>query len=128
MLYRPFSVAADAVGNVFVGGYDTRVRKIDQAGTISTVGSYPTRVTALAFDEDGNLYVGSQFRVFKVPADGGATVAIAGTGDRGFSGDGGPADLASLSVGGIAVDPWGNVWVVDQLSRRIRVLEPIPTH
>lgn len=46
---------------------------------------------------------------------------VAGTGERGFSGDGGPATAATLTeILGIAVDGAGNVYFCDAMNARVR--------
>jgi hypothetical protein len=53
----------------------------------------------------------------------GRVYTIAGNGIAGFSGDGGPATSAELNVpGGLAVDPAGNVIVVDRGNDRLRIV------
>ena len=127
-LSYPAGVAVDAAGNVFVADTgNRRVRRIDAAsGNIETVfetdGFYSWVV---AVDGDGNLYVGGGQRIRLIDASGEVSV-IAGTGAKGFSGDGKPAGGAELSVSGMAVDRFGAVWFADSGSRRIRVLEPWP--
>ncbi len=66
---------------------------------------------ALALDPAGNLYVADfgNNRIRKINA-GGIISTIAGTGARGFSGDGGPAVHAELSLpGGLVSDGRGNL-------------------
>jgi sugar lactone lactonase YvrE len=85
--------------------------------------------TGVAADGFGNLFIVSQslHRVFKVDAGGTLTVA-AGTGLQGFSGDGGPATSASLSLPfGVAVDGTGNLFIADTSNRRIRKVDPSGT-
>ncbi len=49
---------------------------------------------------------------------------FAGTGERGFSGDGGPATRALLNEPyGVAVDQAGTVYFADRLNRRVRRVE-----
>jgi sugar lactone lactonase YvrE len=84
---------------------------------------------ALAVDSKGNIYVsdvsswfamsgaqfdtGTHFVVRKIDTAGTITT-IAGTGLRGYSGDGGPAIQARIAdVTGIAVDAAGNVYLCD---------------
>jgi len=54
---------------------------------------------------------------------GGHIYTIAGTGKRGFSGDGGPATSAELSFPeGVAADAAGNVLIADVGTDRVRVV------
>ena len=50
---------------------------------------------------------------------------VAGTGERGFSGDGGPADQAQLNFPvAVAVDGTGNLFITDESNERIRRVDP----
>ncbi|MDQ2853707.1 MAG: hypothetical protein M3R32_02490 [Chloroflexota bacterium] len=77
----------------------------------------------VAVDQDGNLYIADLFnyRIRRVDLQGIITT-VAGTGERGFSGDGGPATAAQLFntarpglnwPGGMAFDAEGNLYVAD---------------
>ena len=134
-------VAVDAVGNVYVGDYwSHRVRKVDAVtGTISTIAGtgeqgyggdggpatqaqlrYPSGVTV---DGAGNLYIADagNHRVRKVEAATGTISTIAGTGEWGYGGDGGPATQAQLRYpSGVTVDGAGNVYIADSWNNRIR--------
>ncbi len=73
-------------------------------------------------DGSGNLYIADQNnqRIQKVAADGTVTT-VAGTGQRGFSGDGGAATAAQLNFPyDVAVDGSGNLYIVDRDNQRIR--------
>ena len=73
-----------------------------------------------AVDDGGNIYGAAGQQVFKVSSTGVRTT-IAGTGARGFSGDGGLATLATLSSPfGVDVNAEGDVFVADGLNRRVR--------
>jgi sugar lactone lactonase YvrE len=142
-LCAPNDVAADATGNVYVsnggiycsgpGGHT--IRRINPDGIITTVAGTGVRgfsgdggpateaqlnaPTAVAVDGLGNLYIADwgNFRVRKVAPDG-IISTFAGTGVRGYSGDGGPATAAQIFRfgdfgGGIAVDGEGNVYLAD---------------
>ncbi len=51
----------------------------------------------------------------------GVITTFAGAGTGGFSGDGGPAEKASLNLpSGVAVDVRGNVYIVDTQNHRMR--------
>jgi sugar lactone lactonase YvrE len=75
---------------------------------------------------DGSVYIlereGNSLRV--VRPDTGTITTIAGTGARGYSGDGGPASSATFNgPKELAVDPAGNVWIVDTENHAIRVVD-----
>lgn len=77
----------------------------------------------IAFDADGNIYFADSdnFVVRRVDAVSGIITTFAGNGSFGYSGDGGPAAAASLSVPfGVAVDSEGNVYIADVANSRIR--------
>ncbi|MBV9968189.1 MAG: hypothetical protein JO008_21135 [Alphaproteobacteria bacterium] len=77
----------------------------------------------VAFDPAGNLYFSDTFnhRIRRVDARSGAISTVAGNGEPGYTGDGGPAVRASLNEPyGIAIDRAGNIFVADRLNRRVR--------
>jgi len=79
--------------------------------------------SALAADASGNLYVADtgNHRIRRIDAVTDVVTTIVGSGDAGFDGDGGPASTASLdSPSGIAVDPFGNLYIADTGNNRIR--------
>ncbi|MBZ5623094.1 MAG: hypothetical protein LAQ69_30880 [Acidobacteriia bacterium] len=142
----PQGIAMDAAGNLFVADTgNCRIRKIAPSGIISTVagtgtfgyagdGGPATKATlkkpgGIAVDSAGNLYLTDSManRVRKVTPDGIITT-VAGNGNSGFSGDGGPATGASLhldwSSGGLAVDAAGNLYIADFWNNRIRKVAP----
>lgn len=85
--------------------------------------SFPT---ALATDAAGNLYIADNrnHRVRRVGRDG-IIETVAGTGEKGFSGDGGPATAARLDgPDGLAIAPDGTMYIADRQSFRIRRVRP----
>ncbi len=118
------------------------VRRVDAAGTITTIvgTDEPSSLgdggpavdasleepQALALGHDGSLYIADATanRVRKVDPDGVITT-VAGTGEEGFSGDGGPAIDAELAwPRGVAVAPDGSVYIADTWNDRIRRVDP----
>ncbi len=138
----PVSVAHDAQGNLYVSdGYDCRIRKINDAGVISTYagtgicgyrGDGGPATSAMlsysygsALDRYGNLLVADtgNNRIRKItPA--GIITTIAGNGTYGYSGDGGDALQASLAgPSAVSEDPRGNVYVADSGNYVIRMID-----
>jgi DNA-binding beta-propeller fold protein YncE len=77
----------------------------------------------LAFDAGGDLYFSDTFnnRIRRVDARTGVIATVAGNGEEGFAGDGGPATRAALNQPyGIAIDRAGNFYIADRLNRRVR--------
>ncbi|MEX5712122.1 protein kinase [Parafrankia sp. FMc6] len=77
-------------------------------------------------DWAGNIYVADfdNNRVRRITADGTITT-IAGTGEAGFSGDGGPATRAQLrQPAAVALDSAGNILIADTFNQRIRRVDP----
>jgi sugar lactone lactonase YvrE len=77
--------------------------------------------TAVTSDGSGGFYFAAgRSRVFRVASDGRVTL-VAGRGTAGFSGDGGPATIATLTQPkGLAVDSHGNLFIADWNNRRVR--------
>ena len=78
----------------------------------------------LVVDSKGTLFIADtgNHRIRKVTTDGVITT-IAGTGEEGYSGDGGPAIEARLAApAAIAIDREGNLYIADFINHRIRRL------
>lgn len=119
-----------------------RIRRLDlQAATITTVAGTGERGYSgdgglatdaamnmpheLCFDRAGNIYVVERdsHAVRKIDRDSGVISTVAGTGEAGFSGDGGPATQAQLQQPhSIAFDSNGDLLICDIRNHRIRRL------
>jgi len=80
----------------------------------------------VAFGPDGDLYFSDTFNhsIRRIAAKTGLIETVAGSGTKGFSGDGGPATKAQLNEPyGIALDRRGNLYVVDRLNFCIRKVD-----
>lgn len=138
-LSGPVGIAVDATGNLYIADEgNSRIRKVDRSGVITTIagtgaagaagdGGQATQATlnhprGVAVDGAGNVYVGDtrNIRVRRVSRDG-IIANFAGTGQRGFAGDGGTATQAQLRAPhGMAVDQLGNVFVADYGNNEVR--------
>ena len=121
---------------LFISG--GHLRAFGQGGIITTVvGGGPTSNAALtadigqpgavAVDPMGNVIVSATFmnRVFKIDTSGKFSV-LAGNGASGFAGDNGPANTSQLAgPWGVAVDKFGNVFIVDTGNQRIRRVDAV---
>ena len=133
----------DSLGQLYIAdGGNLRVRRINNEGIIDTVAGRnyllgdggPATAANLSspgdvvVDDRGNLYISDHGNnaIRKVSASG-IISTIAGVGDPGFSGDGGPATEAKISGGGIALDSTGNIYLADTGNQRIRRIDPAGT-
>ena len=139
----PYDVRIDSKGNIyFADVFNHRIRKVDLDGLISTVagtgvpgfsGDGGPAVNAqlnmpygILLDTDDNLLIADSDNnvVRKVGADG-IIRTIAGNGQRGFEGDGGPPLAAKFdSPQALAVDRNGRLYISDEHNNAIRLIEP----
>jgi sugar lactone lactonase YvrE len=142
-LKEPFGVDFDRSGAMFVvemGG--NRVRKMDKDGMLAVYAGTGEKGDAgdggpaakaqlngphhLRVGPDGDLYITDTWnqRVRKVDAKTGVITTVAGTGKKGYSGDGGPAVKAEFGgIYCIAFDPKGEtLYACDLDNRRIRAV------
>jgi sugar lactone lactonase YvrE len=145
-LGAPFGVALDAAGNLyFVDNANCKIRRVDiNTGIITTVAGNgtpgfdgdggPAPDATLLFPEgvavapNGDIYIADtgNFRVRKVDAVTGFITTIAGSDVAESAGDGGLAiDATFTNPSRVAVDPAGNLYVVDQgiLKDRVRRID-----
>jgi DNA-binding beta-propeller fold protein YncE len=136
-LLFPFDLEVDSAGNYyFIDSEGLRIRKVDAAtGIITTVAGNGSSGTAadgslarlspmspgvIGLDGAGNIYVGEGRKIRRIDGLTNVLSTLAGSGQFGFSGDGGPALLAKLSGGDLAVGPGGNLFFADLENFRVR--------
>ena len=138
-VWSPDAIAVGPDGGVYIAdSISRRIRKVSTDGIITTVAGNGTQgfsgdggpatqasfssPTGVTVNPGGSLYIADtdSRRIRKVSTDGIITT-VAGNGNRGFSGDDGPATQASFSSpAGVAVGPDGNIYIVDKSNYRIR--------
>jgi len=147
-LYSPFGIDVGPGGSIVFADTDNiRVRRISPDGIVSTIsggGNQNFKDGLLATDinlgsspylnwpiygPNGIIYhsLGRGDRICKITPDG-IISTVAGTGDAGFFGDGGPATAAGLSSpNGIALGHTNNLYIADRDSHRLREVSlPFP--
>ncbi|MBA2113602.1 NHL domain-containing protein [Bremerella alba] len=150
-LFTPFSVAIDDAGQIYGVEYMAphRVFQIAPDGKLSFIAGAPgtkikkgperareepdplkatfTEMHDIVLGRKENLYIADthNYRVRKLDMATGQLSTVAGTGEKGFSGDGGPAVKAKLGgIFSIAFGPdFKRLYLVDLANRRIRVVD-----
>jgi DNA-binding beta-propeller fold protein YncE len=146
VLDSPWGIAFDAHGNLLIGDREhDAIRMVDTRGIISTVAGTGVH----GFTGDGGPAIAAKLdrALYAVPtADGGFVIGdednnrlrrvspgglistLAGNGELGDAGDGGPATSAQLeNPNGVAVAPNGNIYVVQDLNHRVRMIDAAGT-
>ncbi len=144
MMREPFMCAFDSAGNLYVCEATNHiVRRIDAAtAIIATVagtgnqgysgdGGPATKATmyepySLAIASDGSIYIVDRLNAVVRKVDGatGIIETVAGTGEPGYSGDGGPGDQAQMrEPNDCFLDNTGGLLIADIQDQRIRRLD-----
>lgn len=141
-LYYPIDLAFDAQGRLLVLDWNNlRVRRLDADGRVRTIlgtgyesesviDGVPALDTSLhhafsmQFDAAGTLYLAAFHVPYLIRVTDDLVYVVAGSGDWGYTGDGGPALQAALrSPCGIAVHPDGYpIYFADTENHAIRVI------
>lgn len=140
---QPFGCAIDDAGNLFIAdASEHRVRKVDPSGVITTVGGTGEKgfggdggpalqgqfnaMHDLVLDGEGNIYIAdsSNLRVRRIDAKTGLLSTVAGNGEKGVCGDGGPGSAASLDgVASLFFNATHTKLYIGGFSSVVRVLE-----
>lgn len=142
-LRQPHSIAVDRQGRLLICDIGNhRIRQVDvSSGTIETYGGTGERLPTpdgapvkgtplngprtLAFDREGNLYLALREgnAIYRVAAKTMTLHHLAGTGEQGYSGDGGPARLAKLAGPKGLAYAGGKLYVADTENHVVRLIE-----
>jgi hypothetical protein len=133
-LQSAFDIAFDVAGNLFIAD-GPRVRRVDTNGIISTVAGGGVAVgdggaatdasiafaAGLVVDASGTLFVADAYgqKVRRVDPSG-LIWTVAGTGQPGYSGDGGPAAAATLSLPVAVALDGADLIIGDAYNSRVR--------
>jgi hypothetical protein len=143
-LNEPFGIAFDQDGNGYICEHEgQKIIKVDSDGLISpfagfgalSFGGKTQRTNQAAFNhphgliiaKDQQMYVADTLnhRVQKIDLKSGEIFTIAGTGQPGFSGDGGPATKAHLRFPyNLALGPDGSLHIADTGNNCVRRVAP----
>ena len=144
LLSEPFMCAFDAAGNLYVAeAMNHCVRRVDVAtGVIATIGGTgaegysgdggpATEATfnqpySLQVDGNGDVYVVDRLNyvIRKIDAATGVISTVAGTGEPGYGGDGGPGTEAQFrEPNDCFLDGRGGLLIADVQDQRIRLLD-----
>lgn len=142
--HRPHSIQLDAWGNLLICDIGNhRIRRVGKSsGIVETLsGTGEKKATpegaplfrtplngprALDVAPDGDLWLALREgnAVYRIDMKKGRFHHVAGTGKKGFTGNGGPAKTATLSgPKGISLDNAGNVWLADTESHSVRMID-----
>ena len=143
-LSQPHSIQFDPAGDLYVCDIGNhRVRRVDmKTGIITTFagtgeqaptpdgssieGTPLNAPRAVDFDREGNMWLALREgnAVYRLDPKSRTIHHIAGTGKKGFTGNGGPARQATLSgPKGLSIAPDGNVYLADTESNSIRMID-----
>ena len=141
---QPHSIAFDHSGGLLICDIgNNRIRRVDmKTGVIDTfagngekgpvqdgaplAGTPLNGPRAIDVDAQGNLYVALREgnAIYRIDPAAKVITHIAGTGEKGYTGDGGPAKTAKLSgPKGVALSPDGGLYIADTESHTIRRID-----
>jgi streptogramin lyase len=123
---RPYAVVRAPSGSVYVS-VGNQLQRLNGGGPQTSVAEVPAGVEIgpIAAGSNGDVYYSTATQIFRLPGGSGPPIRIAGTGEAGGGGDGGPALNAQFSSPhGLAVAVDGALLVSDRDNNRVRRIDP----
>jgi sugar lactone lactonase YvrE len=118
---KPYAVVHDPSGGFYLAA--GKLLRFE-AGAVTTVADAGQDIGPIALAPNGDVYFATETQVFRVAGGTGPTTLVAGTGVKGYGGDGGPAKAAELSgPHGLAVTSDGGLLVCDTGNARVRRID-----
>jgi sugar lactone lactonase YvrE len=140
-LQFPEGIALDTAGNLYIAQTSAKkIRRVDTNGIITTVagnggvgfsgdGGPATGTTisepySVAVNAAGEIFFASSLQRIRRVNTAGLINTVAGNGDYGFSGDGGPATSAQVySPRYVALNSAGHLFIADSINNRVRFVD-----
>lgn len=140
-LSHPSCIALDTIGNLYISDQSMRIRKINTDGIITTIagtgvsgysGDNGLAIDAkigdpigIISDKMGNIYFTDiDNNVIRKIDKNGIITTVAGNGSAGYTGDGGPAKLATLNNPfGLAISNDGTLFIADSYNHAVRKID-----
>ena len=126
-LRNPHSIALDPSGRLLICDIGNhRIQRVDlKSGAVDTFAGPLKGPRAIDFDSKGRLFLALREGNAIIRLEDDRQIPVAGTGEKGYSGDGGDAKLAKFSgPKGIACGPDGSLYVADTENHAIRRIDP----
>ena len=122
----PFGTEIDRAGNIyFVEMTTDRLCKLDPAGKVTVLSTNLDGPHNLALAPDGMIYIANTWKnqITRYDISSGTMSTFAGTGEKGFSGDAGPAAQAKFDGIHCVSLAGDKLYLADLGNRRIRMIE-----
>ncbi|WKN45806.1 hypothetical protein [Tunicatimonas pelagia] len=104
---QPQGITADASGNLYVADNDNnKLRKIDTNNNVTTLAGSYFRISDVAIDSNGNIYITGNDRIWEIDTNGNSRRIATGF----------------VGLQGLAIDAAGNVYVADSGNHCIKKL------
>ncbi|MBP2643058.1 MAG: repeat containing protein [Firmicutes bacterium] len=129
-----YGLAIDQKDNIYLmDSANFAVRKVAaDSGIITTIAEKGNQLFdfsvevphAIEIGSDGNIFIGDtgSYKIHMINVRANCAYTIGGTGEKGYSGDQGLAQKASLAVHGLRMDSKNNLYFVDFISHVVRLI------